>query len=293
MNNTRWSEESEEVIELVYRIQADYGGSLRETEAHEFGPWAASAAKRAERINWLVAKGTPPILKVTYGGRKALDAALAIRSATTPQPHWFGGSVVPVDVEYGGPVILPESYKPYNELKEWAQEQGILTQDDIDRVAHSKKMKSSEQLREFEEIFPGTRWFVASLRCADEHPLGDGLLDPEGHEGPYQVTVTLARRGAPDVPSVYVADAYRMEGDSHLLMREEQREDGAVRVTSLVYTSHEGDNTEFQLLADQQGRLGQIRTVLRATSAEDARKTAYRLLNPFLCDLSYSVRHNG
>jgi hypothetical protein len=81
-----------------------------------------------------------------------------------------------------------------------------------------------------------------------------------------------------------------MEGDSHLLMREEQREDGAVRVTSLVYTSHEGDNTEFQLLANQQGRLGQIRTVLRGTSAEDARKTAYRLLNPFLCDLSY--RHD-
>ena len=118
MNDMRWREESEEVIELVYRIQADHGGSLPENEAHEFGPWATSAAKWAEGINWLVAKGSPPILKVTYGGRKALDAALAVRSATTPQPHWFGGSIVPVDVEYGAPVILPESYKPYNELKE-------------------------------------------------------------------------------------------------------------------------------------------------------------------------------
>ena len=78
--------------------------------------------------------------------------------------------------------------------------------------------------------------------------------------------------------------------DSHLLMCEEQREDGAVRVLSLVYTSHEDDNTEFQLLANQQGKLGPIRTVLRATSADDAWKTTYRLLNPFLCDLSY--RHD-
>ena len=151
-------------------------------------------------------------------------------------------------------------------------------------------MKNSEEPSESEEIFPGTRWFAASPRYADEHPLGGGLLDPQGHEGPYQVTVTLTRRGAPDVPSVYVTDAYRMEGDSHLLMREEQREDGAVGVPSLVYTSHEDENTEFKLLANQQGRLGQIRTVLRATSAEDAWKTAYRLLNPFLCDLSY--RHD-
>ena len=81
MTELRWSEEMEEVMELLFRIQADHGGSLPESEAQELGPWVTEAAERVERLWWLVSKGDPPVLKVTYGGRKALDAALASREA--------------------------------------------------------------------------------------------------------------------------------------------------------------------------------------------------------------------
>lgn len=99
--------------------------------------------------------------------------------------------------------------------------------------------------------------------------------------------MTLTRRGAPYAPFLFVADAYAMEGDSHLWLPQERREDGAVRMQSLVYVSGEGEETHFELLANQQGRLGQIRTVLRAKDIGEAKATAYRLLDPFLCDLSY------
>jgi hypothetical protein len=96
--------------------------------------------------------------------------------------------------------------------------------------------------------------------------------------------VTLTRRGAPDVPSVYVTDAYRMEGLAPTDARRAARRRGRKSPLPCVHITR-GRNTEFQLLANQQGRLGQIRTVLRATSAEDAWKKTCRLLNPFLCDL--------
>jgi len=75
-------------------------------------------------------------------------------------------------------VILLQSYKPYTELKQWAREQGVLTREDIGRVARSKKIKDSEEPAVSEEIFPGTRWFAASLQYADGHARGGGLLDP-------------------------------------------------------------------------------------------------------------------
>jgi hypothetical protein len=64
-------------------------------------------------------------------------------------------------------------------------------------------------------------------------------------------------------------------------------EAGAVGVLSVVHTSYEDGDTAFELVPNRRGRLGKIRTVLRAESAGDAHKKAYRLLNPFLCDLSY------
>ncbi|MCA1718621.1 MAG: hypothetical protein LC781_17965 [Actinobacteria bacterium] len=279
----------EEAMELVYRIQVDHGGSLLESEAHEIGPWVAAAVERAERLSWLVSKGTPPVLKVTYGGRKALDAVLASREAAVPEPHWFGGSIVHVS-SATGPVLPAHSYEPYEELKSWALEQGILTQEDIDRVARSPRQEPQEpeEYAMLENLsFPGTRGFAASLRYEDNHPFGGGFLDPAGHEGAYQVTATLTRRGAPDVSFAYVTDAFMMEGDSHLRMIERRREDGTVGVPLLTYNTHEGDTLQFQLLANSQGRLGQIRAVIRAEGADDARRKAYRILNPFLCDLSY------
>jgi hypothetical protein len=78
-----------------------------------------------------------------------------------------------------------------------------------------------------------------------------------------------------------------MEGDSHLRLREVRREDGAVAVPLLVYAVSESEQIQFALLANQQGRLGQIRTVLRAEGVDDARRKAFRILTPFLCDLSY------
>lgn len=82
MADMRWKEEREEVVELVYRIQADYGGSLAEREARKFGPWAVGAIKRARKIRWLVAKGLPSVLSITSKGSKALEcgARLAWRA---------------------------------------------------------------------------------------------------------------------------------------------------------------------------------------------------------------------
>lgn len=290
MADTRWKEEREEIIELVYRIQADHGGGLPEREARKFGPWTANAIKRAKKIHWLVAKGAPPSLSVTNKGSKALDAALASRDVDAPAPHWFGGSIPPVESPTG-PVLPPQSYKPYEELRDRELEEGTLTQEDIDHVSKSER-RGAEEPQEYrtldEQIFPGTRGFAISFQYEESHPLGRGFLDPAGHEGAYQVTATLTRRGAPDVAFVYVTDAYAMEGDSHLhLPEQERREDGAVRVLLLMYMTHEGEAIEFQLLANRQGRLGQIRTVLRASNTDDARRKAYRILNPFLCDLSY------
>ena len=287
----RWKAEREEIIELVYRIQADYGGSLPEREARKFGSWATDVIKRAKKIRWLSSKGAPPVLSITNKSAKSLDAALASRGVVAvPHLHWFGGSVAHVETEYGGPVVLPLSYEPYNKLKEWAVEKGILTQNDLDRVAHSPRMEPQEpeEFRMLEELsFPGTRWSLAPMHYDDGHPFGGGFLDPAGHEGPYQVTATLTRRGAPDVTYMYVTDAYAMEGDSHLRMVERRNEHGVLAIPLLTYANPEGGTNEFQLLVNQQGRLGQIRTVLRAQGADDARRKAYRILNPFLCDLSY------
>ncbi len=38
MPELRWSEEMEEVMELLFRIQVDHNGSLPESEAQELGP---------------------------------------------------------------------------------------------------------------------------------------------------------------------------------------------------------------------------------------------------------------
>jgi hypothetical protein len=74
----RWERDVEEAIELIHRVQTTHGGRLAESEAREeLGAWVTDAAKRAERLSWLAIKGSPALLIVTYGGRKALDAALA------------------------------------------------------------------------------------------------------------------------------------------------------------------------------------------------------------------------
>ena len=60
-----------------------------------------------------------------------------------------------------------------------------------------------------------------------------------------------------------------------------------MKVYSVVHRSHEDGDTLFELLANQKGRLGQIRTVLRGKNVGHVHRKAHRLLNPFLCDLSY------
>lgn len=288
MAGMRWKEEREEVIELVYRIQADHGGSVPEREARKFGPWAVEAVKRARRIRWLNAKGNPPTLSVTNKGSKALDSALSSRGVLGSQ--WFGGCIVPVSSPYG-PVIMPQSFEPYEELKRQAVERGLVTQEDVERVSRSERAEPEEpgEFRTLEEMtFPGMRGFAVAPQYDEGHPLGGGMMKAEGYEGAYQVTVTLTRRGAPDIPYVYMTDAFALEGDSHLWLQEEEvGEDRAVRRLLLVHASQNGEDTEFELIPNRQGRLGQIRTVLRADGAEDARRTAYHLLNPFLCDLSF------
>jgi len=110
--DVRWEDEMQTAMELIYRLQVDHGGRLEEnTATAELGDWVANAAETAKRLSWLAAKGSPTVLMVTYGGRKALDAALASRNAV-PVPHWFGGSIVPVQSPIG-PMLPPQSYEPY------------------------------------------------------------------------------------------------------------------------------------------------------------------------------------
>jgi hypothetical protein len=113
------------------------------------------------------------------------------------------------------------------------------------------------------------------------------MLDPAGYKGAYQVTAILTRRGSPNIPYVYVTDPNMMEGDSHLWLPESTGQGGAAGVLSIVHTSYEDADTAFELVPNRQGRLGKIRTVLKAESAGEAYEKAYRLLNPVLCDLSY------
>lgn len=74
---------------------------------------------------------------VTYGGRKALDAALASKNAVPP-PHWLGGALVSRSSPTG-PVLPPGRYEPYKELQKSALEEGILTPEDIDSIARSPR----------------------------------------------------------------------------------------------------------------------------------------------------------
>jgi hypothetical protein len=102
----RWKQEMEEAMELLYRIQTDYEGRVPENEAHEqLGAWVTDVVWRAKRLSWLVANGSPEVLMVTYGGRKALDAALASRNAVPP-PYWLGGSVPPPVYHGGTPCLM-------------------------------------------------------------------------------------------------------------------------------------------------------------------------------------------
>jgi hypothetical protein len=263
----RWEKDLEEAMELIYRIQTDHSGRLPESQARDqLGAWVADAARRAERLSWLVAKGSPAVLTVTYGGRKALNAAIASKNAVPP-PHWLGGSIPHVQSPTG-PVLPPGPHKPYVELQKRALEEGILTREDIDRIARSPRREDQpgepEEYRElYEASFPGRRWFRLGPIYAEDHPLGGGMLEPAGHEGAYQVTATLTRRGSPNIPYVYVTDPNMMEGDSHLWLPEERREDGLVKVYYVVHRSNEGDDSLFELVANQKGRLGQIRTLLR------------------------------
>ena len=56
-------------MELIYRIQTDHGGRLLASEAHkDLGPLAAAAARRAERLSWLVTKGSPAVLTAHSDG---------------------------------------------------------------------------------------------------------------------------------------------------------------------------------------------------------------------------------
>jgi hypothetical protein len=249
------------------------------------------AAKRAEQLSWLVIKGSPAVLMVTYGGRKALDAALASKNAVPP-PHWLGGALVPVRSPTG-PVLPPGPIEPYEEAQKRALDEGVLTQEDIDRIAHSPRREDQpgepEEYRSlYESTFPGRRWFmVGPTEYSEGHPLGGGMLDPVGYEGAYQVTATLTRRGSPNIPYVYVTDPNMMEGDSHLRLPELRGGGGAVGVLSIVHTTYEDGDSAFELVPNRQGGLGKIRTVLRAENTDDAHKKVHRLLNPFLCDLSY------
>lgn len=180
MVEIRWERDMEEAMELIYRIQTDHGGKLAESEAREnLGAWVADAAERAERLSWLVAKGSPAVLTVTYGGRKALDAAIASKN-TVPPPYWLSGSIPHVQSPTG-PVLPPGSYKPYEALKKKTLEEGILTQEDIDRIAGSPRREDQpgepEEYRGlYEASFPGRRWFMVDIRYADDHPFGGGAL---------------------------------------------------------------------------------------------------------------------
>ena len=166
-------------------------------------------------------------------------------------------------------MLKPGSYKLYEELQKKVLESGILTQEDIDRIARSPRREDQpgepqEHRGLYEASFPGRRWFMVSLEYAEDHPLGGGMREPAGSEGTYEVAAMLTRRGcSTNIPYVYVTDPNIMEGDLHLWLPGERREDGFVKVYSVVHRSHDADGTLFELVTNQEGRLGQIRNVLR------------------------------
>ena len=182
MADMRWKREREEVIELIYRVQADHGGDLPEREAKKIGPWVSEEIKRARRIRWLVSKGSPPILSVTNKGAKVLDAALASRGVLGTER--FGGAIVHASHEHG-PVLLPQSLGPYIALKQWALEQGVLKQEDIDRIVNSDRgavEKPTKVDRLHEQSFPGVLVYGAAFHRGEGHQLAEIPLDP--HDAP-------------------------------------------------------------------------------------------------------------
>lgn len=165
-------------------------------------------------------------------------------------------------------MLKPGSYKLYEELQKKVLERGILTQEDIDRIARSPRREDQpgepqEHRGLYEASFAGRRWYMVGLEYAEDHPLGGGMRESAGSEGAYEVAAMLTRRGSTNIPYVYVTDPNIMEGDSHLWLPGERREDGFVKVYSVVHRSHDADGTLFELVTNQNGRLGQIRNVLR------------------------------
>lgn len=160
----------------------------------------------------------------------------------------FGGSIVHTSYKHG-PVLLPQSLGPYKESQRWALERGLLTQEDIDRIASSGGEAIEEPSgvdRLDEQSFPSVLVYGAAFQRGEGHPLSGVRLDLKGYEGAYQVTVVLTRRGAPDEPSVFVLDAYTLEGDSHLVLPGRAQESGPeARSASVVYNSTEGEETVF------------------------------------------------
>ena len=49
MDDIRWKEEREEIIELIYRVQVDHDNSLPESEVDELCPWVGAAHRKASR----------------------------------------------------------------------------------------------------------------------------------------------------------------------------------------------------------------------------------------------------
>jgi hypothetical protein len=58
VTDMRWREEMAEAMELIYRLQTDYNGSLPENEAREIGPWVLISALLILRVSAQIASNS-------------------------------------------------------------------------------------------------------------------------------------------------------------------------------------------------------------------------------------------
>lgn len=265
------------IIMLLYRMVMDSKGSAPLSEVRSFGIWADPAIKAATDLRLLREGAATATLEVTPEGREVLSQALASRRTII-----FGGSV---------PDEGPRHRTILQKIENVRHLQQGLSREDYDPILNSEDYEAVYEPRTLR--FPGLRHFHTTFhwKTSRNHPLAGHTIDPRGYPGRYIVTLILRRQGAPDNPRGVQMDQGILEGDSHLRLPEEfsgkRNTEGQLQLMSIKEESHNGEPVEYLLIPNRWGRLGKIRTQLKAKNFEGANDKAYRTLLPVLCDLSY------
>lgn len=162
MRSIRWTEEREQIIELLYRVQVDHDGTVLCSVAEGFGPWSERAIDRARKLNWMRRKGSPRKLIITPDGSEALSHALTDRQV--PET----GGTIP-DTLVGTRTTLPR-------LETLDHFGGELNTKDIAAVFKAVKAESYEsEYKPHQPGFPGLMVHAVTPAYADgsNHPFSE------------------------------------------------------------------------------------------------------------------------